>query len=472
MCGGSGTRLWPLSRAGFPKQFISIFGKNSLFQNSIDRLLCFNSKSIILEKFLILTGEEHRFLALQQFKETSDMDVEFILEPESKNTAPALTLAALHALKSGNDPVLVVTPADHMVERKDYFAKTIKKSIGLANDGNIVVLGIKPRSPETGFGYIKKAGIKGKFDEYDVESFVEKPTQAKANLLINDSNFFWNSGIFIMKASIWLDAINFFRKKIYNLSFSSFESFHKDGFFLRPEKNIYSKIYSESIDYAVIENCPGSKFNLKVIPANFSWSDLGSWSGLLDSQKKDSSNNYIYGDVIKYDAKENIIFSDNKLVAAFGVDNLVIVDTSDALLVAKKQNSQSLKKLVDLLNKKKRQELFNHRKVLRPWGWYDTIDFGKNFKVKRISVNPHSSLSLQKHKKRAEHWIVVEGEAEIICGNKKLKLKKNQSTYIPAQVKHRLSNITNKTLEIIEVQSGDYLGEDDIERYEDFYGRI
>ncbi|WP_422673003.1 mannose-1-phosphate guanylyltransferase/mannose-6-phosphate isomerase [Candidatus Methylopumilus planktonicus] len=471
LCGGSGSRLWPLSRTSFPKQFLVLSGTTSLFQQAISRFSGIGNSDIQIKNPLIVTNEEHRFIVLEQLRELKEIYAQLILEPEAKNTAPALTLAALQAICEGQDPVLVVTPADQIIKNEDAFNKSIQKAIQAAELGSINVLGIAPDRPETGFGYIMREGKKGGYGEYKVKQFVEKPDLVIAKKFFENPNFTWNSGIFVLKASVWLDALKFFRPDIYSATQLSFEKLSKDGQFIRPEKKLFNQIPGESIDYAVMESCPNSKFQINVVELNAGWNDLGSWHAVWKDSQKDGLNNSVSGDVIIENMNNSYINASHRLVCASDISNLIIVETADAILVANRETSQSVKKIFSRLQSYKREERVSHRKVFRPWGWFDLIDEGEKFKVKKIGVNPGASLSLQRHSKRAEHWVVIKGTAEILNNNQVLTLNENQSTYIPIGVKHRLSNPGSIPLEIIEVQSGSYLGEDDIERFEDIYGR-
>lgn len=471
LCGGSGTRLWPLSRAGFPKQFLVLSGKNSLFQQAIERVTSLSSENFSLGDALIVTGEEHRFLVLDQLRDMPTVRAKVILEPEGKNTAPALTLAALEATKNGHDPVLVVTPADQTIQSAEIFKNAIKKSIQVAAAGAIVILGIKPSASETGFGYIKQKGLSGKFDEFDVAAFVEKPDLKTAQAYLTSGEYSWNAGMFVVRASVWLDALKTYRPDIFNASQKAFDNPKIDQLFIRPDEALFKIIPTESIDYAVIEKCPGSAFDIKMISLDAGWSDLGSWDAVWQVGEKDNNNNLTHGDTLLEQSNNNLVYSSHRLVSAVGVNHLVIVETADAVMVTDRRQSQHVKNIVSQLAKQNREEHVLHRKVSRPWGWYDTIDVGDRFKVKRIQVNPGASLSLQKHAKRAEHWVVVKGTAEVTCGDHVKTLKENESTFIPLGEKHRLSNPSPDVLEIIEVQSGGYLGEDDIVRIDDGYGR-
>ena len=471
LCGGSGSRLWPLSRSGFPKQFLVLFGTTSLFQKVICRVNDLVAPDFKINNPLIVSNEEHRFLVLDQLRELPEISASLLLEPVGKNTAPALTLAALQATKDGKNPILVVTPADQTVKDIHAFNLALQNSIRAAVSGSIVTLGITPNKPNTGYGYIKFEGDKGIYGEYNVAEFTEKPDLENAQAYLASSQYSWNSGMFVVRASVWLDAIKTFRADIYEATAKAFKQSSLDQKFIRPDSVLFNTVPSESVDYAVIEKCPGSNFPIKMIPLNAGWDDLGTWDAVWEHGTKDDHGNVFHGDTLLENTKDTYVYADHRLVSAVGLNNLVIVETADAVLIANKNLSQDVKKIVFKLEKMGRDESVLHRKVSRPWGWYDTIDIGDRFKVKRIQVNPGSSLSLQKHSKRAEHWVVVRGLAEVTCDKNIIHLRENESTFIPQGVIHRLANIGSEPLEIIEVQSGIYLGEDDIVRIDDDYGR-
>ena len=469
LCGGSGTRLWPLSRTGFPKQFLCLTGNESLFQQAAQRLSKLGNTDIQVSPALIVTGEDHRFLAAEQLRETRIELGCAILEPVGRNTAPALTLAALAALDCGEDPILVVTPADQTVANPDAFNSAMQKAIIEAATGSIVMLGIKPDRPEIGYGYIKT--VVSNVSTLAVERFVEKPDAATAQTYIDQGGYYWNAGMFVLKASVWLKALEQFRSDILKATQQAWDKRAVDAAFLRPGKAEFIAIPSVSVDYAVMEHCPGSDFPVNMVPLDAGWNDLGAWDAVWKVLPKDENGNAHLGDVLITDSRNTLVRATSRLVSLVGVENLVVIETPDAILVADKSRSQDVKHIVNALNASGREEHTLHRKVHRPWGWYDSIDHGGRFKVKRIQVNPKASLSLQKHHHRAEHWIVVTGTAEITNGDKVLTLTENQSTYIPLGEVHRLANPGTIPLEIIEVQSGSYLGEDDIVRFEDNYGR-
>ena len=417
----------------------------------------------------IVCNEEHRFLAQEQLRELGVENATFLLEPVGRNTAPALTLAALSALDSGVDPVLVVTPADQAITDDEAFRVAMHRAVTSAVEGSIVILGITPDRPETGYGYIKVASS----DEAvaTVERFVEKPDLVTAQAYLDEGGYYWNAGLFVLKASVWLAAVESFRPDILQASVTSWKGKRIDGAFVRPDREAFAAIPSESIDYAVMEKCPGGALPIKMLPLDAGWNDLGAWDAVWSVSPKDDKGNALHGDVLIADSGNSLVHASSRLVALAGVENLVVVETADAVLVADRSRCQDVKQIVTLLNQQSREEHTLHRKVHRPWGWYDSIDEGGRFKVKRIQVNPKASLSLQKHHHRAEHWIVVQGTAEITRGSETLLLSENQSTYIPLGEVHRLANPGSIPLEIIEVQSGSYLGEDDIIRFDDQYGR-
>ena len=480
LCGGSGTRLWPLSRSGFPKQFLVLSGadsKKSLFQQAIERIYSIANAEIKLGGTVIVTNEEHRFLALDQLRELKNIQATLLLEPSGRNTAPALTLAALYAGDADSDSILVVTPADQTIQNGPAFTKALQHTVSIASHGDIAILGITPTAAETGYGYIKTQSKESSSvgGQYTVERFVEKPDATTAQKYLEEGGYFWNGGMFVLKASVWLAALKEFRPDILAATKKAWQDKVQDAagdaLFVRPGKEAFNAIPSESIDYAVIEKCPGSQFSVKMVELDAGWNDLGAWDAVWQVGKQDQNGNVTSGDTLLTNSKNSLVHASSRLVSAVGVENLIIVETADAVLVADRANSQDVKNIVSQLEAQKREEKNLHRKVARPWGWYDSVDEGERFKVKRIQVKPGASLSLQMHHHRAEHWIVVKGTAEITNGEKVLLLTENQSTYIPQGQKHRLANPGTTPLEIIEVQSGSYLGEDDIVRFEDTYGR-
>jgi len=470
LCGGSGTRLWPLSRSGFPKQFLCLSGTDSLFQQAAARLANLSSDHVSVSAPLVVTNEEHRFLAREQLRETGIEMGAALLEPIARNTAPALTIAALQALEGGTDPILVVLPADQTVIDQRAFTLSMQHAVTEAAGGAIVIFGVSPDRPETGYGYINTdCGAAAQLP--NVIGFVEKPDLHTAQQYLDSGDYFWNAGMFVLKASVWMKALSLFRSDIHSATVAAWESRSVDGAFVRPGKRQFEVIPPESIDYAVMERCPGSAFPIKMVALDAGWSDLGAWDAVWKVLPKDSVGNAHVGDVLCSDSHDTLVHATSRLVSLVGVNNLIVIETPDAVLVADKSRSQDVKQIVQALSQGAREEHALHRKVHRPWGWYDSIDEGSRFKVKRILVNPGASLSLQMHHHRAEHWIVVAGTAEITNGARKILLSENQSTYIPLGETHRLANPGTIPLEIIEVQSGSYLGEDDIVRFEDTYGR-
>jgi mannose-1-phosphate guanylyltransferase/mannose-6-phosphate isomerase len=468
-----------LSRAGFPKQFLCLTGDDSLFQLAAKRLAGLGAPDIAVAAPTIVSGEEHRFLAAEQLREVGIALGAALLEPVGRNTAPALTLAALAALEQGADPVLVVTPADQTVADTAAFTVAMQAAIRQADAGTIVILGITPDRPETGYGYIQSRPCEERSDAaihaLDVQAFVEKPSQETAQQYITQGGYFWNAGMFVLKASVWLKALEQFRPDIAQAARAAWASRSADSNtaspFIRPGKAEFAAIPSESVDYAVMEHCPGSAFAIQMIPLDAGWSDLGAWDAVWSVLAKDAQGNAHQGDVLSADTHNTLVHASSRLVSLVGVKDLIVIETADAVLVADKSRSQDVKHIVTQLQQTKREEYTLHRKVHRPWGWYDSIDCGERFQVKRITVRPGAKLSLQMHHHRAEHWIVVKGTALVTRGDEEILLAENQSIYIPLGVKHRLENPGKTDLEMIEVQSGSYLGEDDIVRFEDTYGR-
>ena len=474
MAGGSGTRLWPLSRAMYPKQFLALTGTQTLFQQTIARVAGITSADITVAAPCVVGNEEHRFLIADQLRELDMEAGDVLLEPVGRNTAPAITLAALLAKQSGQDPILVVTPSDQIVTDLPAFSAALRAAVLAAGDGSIVVLGVTPTGPETGFGYIQADTSAQADGPYQVMRFVEKPNQATAESYLAAGNYFWNGGMFVLRASAWLKAISHFRTDIASATRAAWDGRQQDGNFVRPDKSAWQQIPGESIDYAVIEKLGVAGdlgIALKMIPLDAGWSDLGAWDAVWQTSAKDANGNASSGDTLFHDSSNTHIHATSRLVAAVGLKNIVIVETTDAVLVVDRDHSQSVKHIVGQLSKAKRSEGGLHRNVHRPWGSYDSIDSGPRFQVKRIIVKPGASLSLQMHHHRAEHWIVVSGTAEVTVGEKVVLLCENESTYIPLGAVHRLANPGKLPLELIEVQSGSYLGEDDIVRLQDNFGR-
>jgi mannose-1-phosphate guanylyltransferase len=460
LSGGSGTRLWPLSRRHYPKQFINLINKTSLFQDTILRLPSDASSP------LIICNENHRFIVAEQLRQIESKNKGIILEPIGKNTAPAIAIAAMHLINQNEDPILLVLSADHIIENTTKLNNTINSARKIAELGKLVTLGIQPEKPEIGYGYIEVDSSK-KSSFYNIISFKEKPELSIATKYVNSQNYYWNSGIFLFKASVFLEELEAYEPEIYKICKQSCIKTPKDLDFIRLDNEAFSKCPNKSIDYAVMEKTNSGV----VVPFEGKWSDIGSWESLWNSKAKDSENNFSQGDVILQKVKNSFIQSTNRLVSINDLSDLVVIDTQDALLISSMKDSQNVKHIVEKLKNANRSETDNHRKIYRPWGYFDSIETGKGFKVKRIFVNKGAKLSLQKHAYRAEHWVVVNGTALVTCGKKTFILKENQSTYIPRGEVHRLENYENKTLEIIEIQTGTYLEEDDITRLDDDYHR-
>jgi len=460
MCGGSGTRMWPLSRTMYPKQFLSLVNETSLLQDTLLRLPKECNQSILI------CNEEHRFLVAEQAR-SYVQNPAIILEPEGRNTAPALALAAIQALEKNKDAVLLVLASDHVIKDTEQFHKVVEQANQLANEGKLVTFGIVPTHPETGFGYIKQGQKLDGFG-YVVDKFVEKPNTHLAEEFVAAGVYLWNSGMFMFKASRYLEELKKYKPQIFSQCSEAMADINLDMDFIRPDKDAFMACEDESIDYAVMEN---TDFAV-VVPLDAGWSDVGSYSALWDITEKDENNNVIKGDAITVNSKNCYLHSDSRLISTIGVNNLVIVDTKDAILIANKDDVQDIKAVVKMLKDNGRAEATQHRLVYRPWGHYDSIDIGERFQVKRITVKPGAKLSVQMHHHRAEHWIVVSGSAMVTI-NKETKLfTENQSCYIPIGAVHALENPGKLPLELIEVQSGSYLGEDDIVRFEDKYGRV
>jgi mannose-1-phosphate guanylyltransferase/mannose-6-phosphate isomerase len=448
-------------------------GTHSLFQQAVQRLQSLSAPGTTVQPPLVVGNEEHRFLVLDQLRELKAMPESLLLEPAGRNTAPAVALAALQAMAGGQDPILVVTPADQTVTRPEAYTAALQAAIRVAAKGDIVILGVTPDRPETGFGYIKASSLAAD-GAGTVQAFVEKPNLATAQGYLAEGGYYWNSGMFVMRASRWLAALNAFRPDIAQSTQASFDVRSSDDVFVRPGKAEFLKVPSESVDYAVMEQCPRQPqagFSVRMVPLDAGWSDLGAWDAVWQVSGHDEAGNAVEGDGLIQDSRNTLVHATSRLVAAVGLDNVVVVETPDAVLVADRSRSQDVKHVVAKLQSAERTEGSLHRRVHRPWGWYDSIDMGPRFQVKRIMVKPKASLSLQMHHHRAEHWIVVSGTAEVTVGDKVVLLSENQSTYIPLGQTHRLANPGKVPLEIIEVQSGSYLGEDDIVRFEDTYGR-
>ena len=470
IAGGSGTRLWPLSRSGYPKQFLALHGKHSLFQQAALRLQALAAPDIRVGGLCVVGNEEHRFLALDQLGGLKLPPTSVLLEPVGRNTAPAMTLAALHGTQPGRDPVLVVTPADQSIADEMAFTASLQRAVRAAAGGAFVILGVAPDRPETGYGYIRcEPAPQG---EMKVARFVEKPDPATAQRYLDEGGYYWNSGMFVVRASVWLQALGRFRPDILAATRAAWDGRSVDASFVRPDRAAFEAIPAESVDYAVMEKCPdAADFDIRMVPLDAGWSDLGAWDAVWQVGSKDAAGNVTHGDAVLSDTQDTLVHAGSRLVGVIGLRDVVVVETPDAVLVADRSRSQDVKHIVGELQQAGRSEPALHRQVHRPWGWYDSIDSGPRFQVKRIMVKPGASLSLQKHHHRAEHWIVVSGTAEVTNGDQVTLLGENQSTYIPLGQVHRLANPGKVPLEIIEVQSGSYLGEDDIVRFDDSYGR-
>jgi len=470
LSGGSGTRLWPLSREKYPKQLLPLVGDLSMLQATIARM----DGIADLSDPLLVCNEEHRFIVAEQMRLLGKRG-KVLLEPFGRNTAPALTLAALWAQAQGDDPVMVVMPADHVILDGVVFRETVAKAAALAEADFAVTFGITPDCPETGYGYIQQGKqLAGDSAAFKLECFVEKPNRETAQTYLDAGDFLWNSGIFVMRASTWINALGLCRPDILEASRAALQGETEDGDFVRLDRTAFEKCPADSIDYAVMERLTTGQAGLPesvVIPLSAGWSDVGAWDALWKVLPKCGAGNSTRGDVLLEGCRDTLVVSESRLVACIGLSNLVVIETDDAVLVAHHDATQDVKKIVDRLKADKRSVAQWHRKVYRPWGWYDGVDVGERFQVKRIGVKPGAALSLQMHHHRAEHWIVVSGTARVTKGEEVFLVTENQSTYIPLGVKHRLENPGIVALEMIEVQSGSYLGEDDIVRFEDTYGR-
>ena len=457
LSGGSGSRLWPLSREHYPKQLLALVGDETLLQQTVGRLDGLDGVS----DPLIVCNEEHRFLIAEQCRALDKTPKDILLEPVGRNTAPALTLAALRLEQEEGEGLLLVMPADHVIRDTAAFHKAVAEAAELAQKGKLVTFGVVPRSAHTGYGYIKKGAGSG------VEAFVEKPDRDTAARYVESGEYFWNSGMFLMSAPLWLEELGRHRPEIVQACRKALEAGNRDYDFFRVDREAFSACPSDSIDYAVMEKTG----HTAVVPLDAGWSDVGAWSSLWEVSEQQEDGNVIRGDVFAVDTADSILISEDRLLATVGLRNAIVVETPDAVLVADKDKSQEVKEIVNRLKAENRTEFQAHRRVYRPWGCYDSVDTGPRFQVKRITVKPGAALSLQKHHHRAEHWVVVKGTARVTRGEEVIELTENQSTYIPIGMKHRLENPGKLPLEIIEVQSGSYLGEDDIVRYDDIYNR-
>jgi mannose-1-phosphate guanylyltransferase/mannose-6-phosphate isomerase len=457
LSGGSGTRLWPLSREQYPKQLLALTGERTLLQETVLRL----DGAEQVANPLFVCNEEHRFLVAEQVRQLGKSPLAIVLEPTGRNTAPALTLAALVLRRGTGDPILLVMPADHNIRDSAAFRKSVKEALPLAAKGRLVTFGVKPTSPATGYGYIKRG------EGNDVAGFVEKPDLATAKLYVDSGEYAWNSGMFMVRLSTWLEELTRFEPEIARICQAAHTKGKNDGDFFRVDKETFARCPSNSIDYAVMEKTDRAA----VVELDAGWSDVGAWSSLWENGARDAAGNVVSGDVYAHDTRDALLISQHRLLAVVGLDDIIVVETPDAVLVSKKERAQDVKEIVARLKTEGRSEHQVHRRVYRPWGSYEGVDAGGRFQVKRLSVKPGAALSLQLHHHRAEHWVVVQGTARVTRGEEVFTLTENQSTYIPVGTKHRLENPGNIQLEIIEVQSGGYLGEDDIVRFEDVYNR-
>jgi len=461
LSGGTGSRLWPLSRKIYPKQFLPLTNTLSLLQNTASRV----QEIVDIAAPVVVCNEEHRFLVAQQLLDVGISPAAILLEPEGRNTAPAVTIAALHCLEKHPDPVLLILPADHIMADESGFRQAVAAVVPQAEAGQLITFGIVPNAPETGYGYIKAGQPQG--NAYGVECFVEKPNFATAQQYSQSGNYYWNSGMFLCQAAQFLAELERFAPEILASCRKAYAARRQDLDFLRLDTAAFAACPSDSIDYAIMEKTT----NAVVKPLDVGWSDIGSWAALWAVGGQDQHGNVCKGDVITEATRDSYIHAQDRLIATVGVDNLIIVETSDAVLVAHKEHGQDVKLIVDRLQTEQRQECHSHRKVYRPWGSYESIDEATRFQVKHITVNPGAQLSLQMHHHRAEHWTIVSGTALVTRGDEEFLLSENQSTYIPVGTRHRLANPGKIPLELIEVQSGSYLEEDDILRFDDVYGR-
>ncbi len=463
LSGGSGSRLWPLSREHYPKQLLALVGERTLLQETVSHLVGVKEAA----EPIVVCNEEHRFLVAEQIRQLGGKPSAIILEPAGRNTAPALTLAALAVNRGGEDGVMLVMPSDHVIRDRAAFLSAVRQGAELASQGALVTFGIVPTSPQTGYGYIRQGEPLSDGKAYRVAAFVEKPDLDTAQSYLADGRYYWNSGIFMMQAKTWLNELEEHRPDIAAACRAAYAQGKKDGEFYRPDAAVFSACPSDSIDYAVMEKTP----HAVVIPLAAGWSDIGAWPALWEVCPQDAQGNVIRGDVSTHATQNALLIAQHRFLAVVGIEDIIVVETADAVLVVHKDHAQHVKEIVAKLKAEQREEYKTHRKVHRPWGTYEGVDAGPRFQVKRICVHPGAALSLQMHHHRAEHWIVVKGTAKVTRGEEVFLLSENQSTYIPIGVQHRLENPGTLVLEMIEVQSGSYLGEDDIVRYADNYNR-
>ena len=464
LSGGSGSRLWPLSREHYPKPLLPLTSDRTLLQETALRLDGLPE----LGAAIYVCNEEHRFLVAEQVAQLGKRPTAIILEPEGRNTAPALTLAALYLDARDPDSMMVVMPADHVITDRPEFVKAVGRGLGPAGAGSLVTFGVVPDAPEIGYGYIKRDAAVNGSDAYQVARFVEKPDLATAEQYIKEGDYYWNSGIFLMRTGRWLEEIATHRPDILECCRKCMDGSAEDSDFFRVSREAFMQCPADSIDYAVMEKTR----QVAVVPFAAGWSDVGAWSSLWNVCPRDDDGNVIQGDVIARDTHNSFLFAQHRCLATVGIEDVIVVETADAVLVAGKDKAQDVKHIVSQLKASGRDEYKIHRRVYRPWGSFEGIDAGSGFQVKRLTVKPGAQLSLQMHHHRAEHWVVVKGTARVTCGDNVFDLHENESTYIPIGEKHRLENPGNILLEVIEIQSGSYLGEDDIVRFEDVYDRV
>jgi mannose-1-phosphate guanylyltransferase/mannose-6-phosphate isomerase len=462
LAGGSGTRLWPLSRSEYPKQFLSLNSDYSMIQETLIRLKGLDT----LSSPLVICNEKHRFIVAEQMQQIDINDVTILLEPESRNTAPAIGSAAITLAKNGdNDSILLVLPADHVIQNVESFHNAVNLASSLAKNGQLVTFGIVPTTPDSNYGYIKTNNSNQYY--FDVEEFTEKPSEKTAEKYLEEGNYLWNSGMFMFQANTLINELEKHSPETCMNLRKSVQNSQQDLDFIRLEKEFFNLASNNSIDYELMEKSD----NVVVVPLDAGWNDIGSWNSLYDIGQKDNNGNFITGDVITEDTTNCFIHSEQQMIATIGLNEICVVNTPDVTLISNKKDINKVKKVINQLQKLGRGEQIEHRKVYRPWGWFDSIASGDNFQVKKLHITPNAKLSLQLHKYRAEHWVVVNGIATVTSEDKTITLSVGQSIYIPINTKHSIANLSNEVLDIIEVQSGSYLGEDDIERFEDIYGR-
>jgi len=463
LAGGSGSRLWPLSRTHYPKQLLKLFGEATMLQQTLQRLEGLEG----LSNPVVVCNEEHRFMVAEQLQEIGQTRASILLEPVGRNTAPALALAALQACDLEDDPLLLVLAADHTIRDIPAFHRAINAALATADSGKLVTFGIQPSHPETGYGYIKTRGQPDAEGAYPVERFVEKPDRATAERYLEEGGYYWNSGMFVFRARRFLEELERYSPQVMEAVQAAYREAVRDMDFVRADAGAFARAPEISVDYAVMEQSQA----VACVPMDAEWSDVGSWQSYWELSDKDERGNSLIGDAMDFGSRDTLVYSRDKLVATLGVDNLMVINTPDAVLVADKNAAQNVKKVIASLREQGRSEHLQHREVYRPWGCYDSVDQGTRYQVKRIRVKPGASLSSQMHHHRAEHWVVVKGTAKVEKGEETLLLSENESTFIPLGTRHRLSNPGKIPLELIEIQSGAYLGEDDIVRFDDHYGR-